>query len=58
MWGGSAEVQRAAASWASLDKVGGKPHKEAKISVTVLPGAFASGFSLLFSHPLSIAAQS
>lgn len=58
MWGGSAEVQHAAASWASLDKLGGKPREEAKNSVTVLPGTFAYGFSLLFSYPLSITGQS
>lgn len=58
MWGGSAEVQHAAASWASLDKLEGKPHEEAKNSITILTGNFASGFSLLFSHPLSITGQS
>lgn len=37
LWGGCAEVQRAAASWASLDKLGGKPYREAKSSITTLP---------------------
>lgn len=50
LWGGCAEVQHAAASWASLDNLGGKPYREAKSSITTLPCAFASGFSLSCPH--------
>lgn len=42
-------MQRAAASWASLDKLGGKPYREAKSSITTLTLCLCLRFLLQLS---------